>query len=1378
MKSTFASAGSLFFFIFLLLAFLPLSQAQTLPDQTKNLTTDKPVFSHPAGFYTSDFDLAISSAQSGTYTYTVSAAGYQNVSGQATITDKDLLVTVSLPQSLPGKSMDNNDFEKNLFAVTFRVNTSNTSVVAGDKVYMSGNIVSPNWPAPGTVSTMLMQPESAGSAVYVLRLNLAAGQYHYKYFRNDGWDGGEWGGDPNRVVNVAADATINDAFANINPLAPNDQLFKISFNILNALGNPIPDASITFNGIVFQPGHYVFGGLKPAATIRYTTDGSMPTETSQVFSSPVSITSRTGQPNVFSLIPTNNVTSGSEMWRPPAGEVFKINTIRARSFAPGMQPSQTISASYIIDQAGANRFSLPVVSIMAHQGAFFNADTGIYVFGKYNNYFQNADEWERLTHFEYFEIDGNLAISQNLGVRTHGGSTRNRPRKSLRFYARDEYGESWVNYRLFPDKPIFKFKRFLMRNSGNDWDQAIFRDAFMQSLIKDMAKVDLQYSQPVVAFLNGEYWGVHNLRDRYDSRYMETHYGLGELEYVMLENNNVLDNGNPDGVAHFQELLLFLHNYNMATLAHYTALQTRMDVESFIDHQVAQIYFMNTDWPGNNLQYWRKMTPAYQPNAPYGHDGRWRWMIKDTDFGFGLNFGYVPGVNEGPAHNTLAFALSGFGPGWPNPPWSTFIFRRLVQSEQFRQQLINRFCDFLNTSFKKEFVLARLEEYRQVYLPEMEEHIHRWRTPANLNTWQQHIDRMANFGSQRPGHLKQHIKNQFALGDMANITVSSANPAQGGVRVNRLLPHQIPNPFTGQYFKAVPVEVQAVAKPGFRFSHWQGLPAGSPALATISLTKDTTLVAWFANTLIHYWHFNNLAEGVLTTVAADFSLNQGAVITYPGTGTGFLDRTDGTLLNASMGAPAGYGLRVRNPSNTRELIIVAPSTGYRELQLSFAVHRTSSGAQSQQLFYSADGGQNWINVGEAYIINLDYTGMSFDLSAIEAINNNPNLRFRILFTGEAAAGTTGNNRIDNFSITGVSASLTLNPANPPAAVLNTFYGGHTFSVSGGTSPFTFKLASGMLPQGISLAPNGTLSGTPIQAGAFNFIIEVTDKDGATDSKPFVLIVDEKALIHYWNFNNLPDQVFTNVSSDISLSGSGSISYPGTGAGYLDRTDGTLLNARRNAPAGFGLRVRNPSSTREMIIVAPSAGYSNLVLSFGVHRTNNGAQQQELYYSADNGANWLMIGEQYAIAENYETKTFDLGTIAAVNNNPELRFRILFKGEAAAGASGNNRFDNIALEGTSLSVGINERLNRAFKHHNFPNPFSNSTTISFEVTDPGQVKVAVYDIGGRLIEVLTQKWHEPGYHEINFDAAALPGGVYIYRIITGQGVSSSRILKIN
>lgn len=1368
--------------IFLISFLVMLAGVSSLNAQQKNVLrelalTQKPEFSHPAGFYTSGFDLEMQTTQTGLYSYTVSAAGYESFSGNVSIIDQDLEVVVTLAAAGAMASVGNTGDSRDVFSVTFRVNTEGSNVVNGDNVYMSGTVVDPIWPEPGTNPDLLMDQESEGSSYYVLSFELEAGTYEYKYFRNESWAYGEWSGDPNRVVNLVCDTLIYDQFGDINPPEPELPLFKVTFVVQDEGGMPIPDASISFDGLVYEPGDYVIEDLLPAAIIRYTTDGSIPTEDSPVFEENLFIDSREGDPNVISLIPTNNITEGSEQWLPPEGVVYKVNTIRARAFAPRMNPGETSSATYIVDPEGAARFSMPVMSIAAHYGAFFDPDSGIYVLGNHSNYFQTGEEWERLAHVEFFEEDGNLGFAQNLGVRTHGGTTRQRPRKSLRFYARSEYGESWVNYQLFEDKPIYQFKRFILRNSGNDWDQAIFRDAFMQSLLKDVTKLELQYSRPVVLFVNGEYWGVHNARDRYDDRYFETHYGLASMDVSLLENDAVFDDGNPEGVTHYQEMIQFIQNNSMNNAANYAALQTRMDVESFVDHQVAEIYFMNTDWPGNNLQYWRKMTSAYQPDAPYGHDGRWRWMIKDTDFGFWLNFDYVPGVNEGPAHNTLALALAPNGPSWPNPAWSTLIFRRLLENQQFKFAVINRFCDMMNTVFKEDYVLARLEETHHRYLPEMEEHIHRWRTPYNVSHWEEQIGRMGTFAAQRPGFLKQHLKAQFGLSDMVNVMVSSSSLSQGGVRVNRLEPHQIGNPWTGSYFKNVPIEVEAVPRPGFRFSHWEGLPAGTPALATINLTKDTSIVAWFSNSLIHYWHFNNLPDEVFTEVDSDFSLNDGALITYPGTGEGYMDRTDGSLLNANMDAPAGFGLRVRNPSDSRELIVAVPSTGYRELQFSFAVHRTNNGAQQQEFYYSPDAGETWEQIGTAYDVFLDYTVKAFDLSEIDEVNDNPDLQFRILFTGEEASGASGNNRFDNLALTGVAAALTLDAANPPAAVLNEYYEGHTFTVSGGSAPFSFSLTGGSLPEGMILSGDGVLLGMPSESGNFEFSVTVTDQEEATDSRSYELFVEDKALIHYWHFNNLPDEVFTQVPSDVSQVGNGIITYPGTGPGYMDQTDGSLVNARRNQPAGFGLRVRNPSNTRELIIATPSDGYSDLEFSFAVHRTNNGAQEEQLYYSADGGNKWVALGDPYSIQTSYEVKTFDLGGVAEVNNNPQLLFRILFTDEAAAGLEGNNRFDNIVLEGVSSSVGLEEQEMQQRVPRNFPNPFRGSTVIPLDLTEAGHVVVQVFNANGRLISTLVDQHLEPGLHELQFNASGFPEGVYIYRIITSRYAVSQIMLKM-
>ncbi len=173
--------------------------------------------------------------------------------------------------------------------------------------------------------------------------------------------------------------------------------------------------------------------------------------------------------------------------------------------------------------------------------------------------------------------------------------------------------------------------------------------------------------------------------------------------------------------------------------------------------------------------------------------------------------------------------------------------------------------------------------------------------------------------------------------------------------------------------------------------------------------------------LINYWHFNALPAGTLTSVPADFSKYTTAAITYPGTGLGYMDNVDpGTTTNAQQNAPAGLGLRPRNPSNTRELIIAAPSTGYEKLTVSFAVMKSSatSGADQEEFYYSANGGTTWTIVGAAYTPDLDYTVKTFDLTAVTAVNDNANLRFRVLFTGPLAAGASGNHRFDNIAVIG------------------------------------------------------------------------------------------------------------------------------------------------------------------------------------------------------------------------------------------------------------------------------------------------------------------------------------------------------------------------
>ena len=617
------------------------------------------------------------------------------------------------------------------------------------------------------------------------------------------------------------------------------------------------------------------------AQIYYTTDGSEPDQNSIPYEGPITLDSREGEPNDISEIPTNSFGPdhvNRAGWRPPQGEIFKINVIRARAFLDDGTTGEIASASYLIDPESEDgqRYTMPVISILTDPGNFFDDEIGIYVEGETGqNFHQRGREWERPAYIEFLEPDGQIGFGQDAGVRIHGGSSRDRPKKSLRVYARSDYSKTWFNYPIFKDKPVPRYKRFLLRNSGNDWSEALFRDAYMQRLIQNNTDTDVQHSRPAIVFLNGEYWGIHNLRDRYDRRYLESHYGVDPDRITMLQNNAVLDNGIEEGIPDYEELYSFITENPMAESGYYDQLFDRMDIPNFIDYYIMHIYSRNTDWPGNNQRFWKYLDGTTEVDMPFAQDARWRWMIFDLDFGFGLQFDYVANNAEAygdndPYHNTLAFALEEEGPDWPNPPWSTALLRNMLENETFRDSFVNRFANHLNTSFRPDQATAILDSMKAVYEPEVEENYHRWNEPS-YSHWENDIEVMRNFAEQRAGAMFEILDEHFDLNGTEEITVDVNQPGRGSVEINGMpLNSSVDGiddpalPWTGRYFREIPVTLTAEADAGYAFTGWTG---------DVSDTSDT-LVVTLGEALTLYANFEESAEfegDEMNPVAYDFS---------------------------------------------------------------------------------------------------------------------------------------------------------------------------------------------------------------------------------------------------------------------------------------------------------------------------------------------------------------------------------------------------------------------------------------------------------------------------------------------------------------------------
>lgn len=607
------------------------------------------------------------------------------------------------------------------------------------------------------------------------------------------------------------------------------------------------------------------------AVIYYTLDGSEPNQNALIYSDPVSIDSRTGDENFFSEIPTNNILAGHqyrEDWRSPQGEVFKLSTIRARVYTD-TDSSKIITHTYIIDESGSDRYTMPVFSLVTNPDYWFSDEAGIYVAGNNDNYNQRGADWERPVHIEFFENDGTTAIAQDGGVRIHGGTSRNRPRKTLRLYARSDYGESWFEYPIFPDKDVSRYKRFLLRNSGNDWSESLFRDAYLQSLIKENMDLDMQYSRPAIVFINGEYWGIHNIRDRFDDRYLQAHYSVDPDRVSILENQWEYDDGDEAGVADFSNFMQFVSLNSLVIESNYELIKQRIDIDNFIDYQITQIFSRNTDWPGNNVRFWRYMNDGYNPEAPYRADGLWRWMVFDLDFGFGLQFDYVNNSQEfggnNPYHNTLSFALKDDGNSWPNPEWSTRLFRRLMLNNDFKEKFISRFTDHLNTTFTKNRIETQLDSLISVYTPEINEHILRWNEPG-ISHWENNLSIMRDFAQNRTDVMRSNLNNYFNLGGNESLTVNVNDTEAGFIKVNSMVISSelagVPEnayPWTGIYFKNVPVRLIAVPNAGYEFAGWTGTNTSENDTIFVEMDEMASITAHFTEGLFEGDEMNPVA---------------------------------------------------------------------------------------------------------------------------------------------------------------------------------------------------------------------------------------------------------------------------------------------------------------------------------------------------------------------------------------------------------------------------------------------------------------------------------------------------------------------------------------
>lgn len=451
-------------------------------------------------------------------------------------------------------------------------------------------------------------------------------------------------------------------------------------------------------------------------SIRYTTDGSEPNERSKVWSG---------------NLPINNTT-----------------IIRARTYKRGYIPSEILTCTYIIDDERI--FDLPIVSIVTDPDNLWNDSIGIYcvgtngVTGNGVSYPVNYNrDWRRPCNVEIFNNPRDKYTSQQCDISIGGGYSRAYPQKSLELNAEKKYeGQNSFDVRIFAQKPYYRFKSITLRNSGNDFYNSMFSDAMQQTLYAGNVDFDNLAYQPVVHFINGEYYGIINIRERSNHHNVYSNWGYEKEDLDFAYNSAGGNDMLGDKVALNELESLVVNDDNSAT--NYSNIKKLLDVDEYINYIIIQSFSANTDWMSNNVKFYRSR-----------NNGRFRWILFDLDHGFtNLNYNQFTATDRSGLTNKNAYTGK--------------LFQGLKDNPYFREKFIDHATAILGGIMREARFSAIIDSIAGLITKEIPYHRKRWGNSYNITGY---ASNFKSYAKNRREVYASQIASYFSLGDPIKMNI-------------------------------------------------------------------------------------------------------------------------------------------------------------------------------------------------------------------------------------------------------------------------------------------------------------------------------------------------------------------------------------------------------------------------------------------------------------------------------------------------------------------------------------------------------------------------------------------------------------------------------
>lgn len=480
----------------------------------------------------------------------------------------------------------------------------------------------------------------------------------------------------------------------------------ISLQVREQAAAPVFSAESGF----YEESFYLEITVPEGCRVYYTLDSSIPSRNSIPYTGPVYIDNATFHENTYSMIEDVAVPDWGSI--PPDFLIDKCTVIRAVAVPDSWlhyTNSTVITKSYFVGFPSGYFDNCGVISLVTDPDNLFGSHKGIYVTGDTledflsraenpdavpwaylpANYIQRGREWEREAVAAFWDPKGNLLLTKDIGIRTQGGWSRAYNPRSLNFYAREEYDAApYFGFDFFGNGK--QLDSLTLSADGSAGHITRLNNHLISQNIKDMP-CSTAAQMPFVLFLDGEYWGFYWLTEKYNSRYLQETYDLGNADVIFIKDAE-LEEGYEEDFFVYKQMLQFFANNDMSLASNYSRACELIDMDSFIDYFAVMIYVGRSfDWPNYNECLWRTREVSDSACA----DGKWRWMFSDCS-------GYCYD-HTGYSHNTLEWVLQEseiFRSLWSNPDFRTAFQTRIfeVADQYFDSQKMHLFLTNYETT--------------------------------------------------------------------------------------------------------------------------------------------------------------------------------------------------------------------------------------------------------------------------------------------------------------------------------------------------------------------------------------------------------------------------------------------------------------------------------------------------------------------------------------------------------------------------------------------------------------------------------------------------------------------------------------------------------